>query len=138
MTATLFFNGPILSMDDYNSEPEAVLIVGDSIAAVGDEAGLRAKMPDGTELYDLMGQALLPAFLDPHGHFPDPGFIALFRVDLSSPPRGNCVIWPPLLSALGKERDQRRRASGSWVFSSTTQPLLKGECLQETSLIVSQ
>lgn len=114
MTATLFINGPILSMDDNNSEPEAVLIVGNLIAAVGDEASLRAKMPDGTKLHDLKGQALIPAFLDTHGHFPDPGFIALFRVDLSSPPRGNCVDMTTALERLGEKA--RSTPKGEWVM----------------------
>jgi predicted amidohydrolase YtcJ len=114
MTTTLFFNGPILTMDASNSEPEAVMIEGDRICAVGDEAKLRAEMPIGTILHDLKGQALLPAFLDPHGHFPDPGFIALFRVDLASPPRGDCVDMAAALSRLSDKAVSTPK--GEWVM----------------------
>lgn len=100
MTSTLYFNGPILTMDANNSRPEAVLTTGRTIRAVGRESILRAQMPEDTRLHDLQGQTLIPAFIDPHGHFPDPGFIALFRVDLASPPRGDCTNMAMVLDRL--------------------------------------
>lgn len=114
MPATLYFNGTILTMDAANSQPEAVLTEGGTIRAVGAEAALRSQMPEATQLHDLQGQTLIPAFIDPHGHFPDPGFIALFRVDLASPPRGDCTDMAMALDRL------RAKASttpnGEWVM----------------------
>lgn len=110
----LYFNGTILTMDAANTQVQAVLTVGQTILAVGDETALRAEMPQGTQLYDLQGRTLVPAFIDPHGHFPDPGFIALYRVDLAAPPRGDCVDMAMALDRL------RTRASntpkGEWVM----------------------
>lgn len=114
MPATLYFNGPVLTMDAENSQPEAVLTDGGTIRAVGREAALRAQMPKGTRLHDLQGQTLIPAFIDPHGHFPDPGFIALFRVDLASPPRGDCTDM-----AMALERLRAKAVAtptGEWVM----------------------
>ncbi|MFV1465659.1 MULTISPECIES: amidohydrolase [unclassified Phaeobacter] len=114
MTATLYSNGIILTMDAENSQPEAVLTEGGLIRAVGDETVLRAQMPGGTRLHDLQGQTLIPAFIDPHGHFPDPGFIALFRVDLASPPRGDCIDMATALHRLrAKAADTPK---GEWVM----------------------
>ena len=77
MGQTLYFNGTILTMEEDLPEVGAVLTEGDRILAVGDEALLRAEMAAGEEV-DLRGQTMIPAFIDPHGHFPDPGFIQLF------------------------------------------------------------
>ena len=114
MATKLYFNGQILTMDATNSVPEAVLTSGDQITAVGGMAELRAEMPAGTEMVDLEGQTMIPAFIDPHGHFPDPGFIRLFRVDLASAPRGDCHDIAMVLDRL-KERVARTPA-GEWVM----------------------
>ncbi len=101
-------------MDADNSRPEAVLVRGDVIVAVGDEATLRRQMSSDAGACDLAGQTLVPAFIDPHGHFPDPGFIQLFRVDLASPPRGACV---DMEQALEKLRCRAKETpEGDWVM----------------------
>ncbi|MGB7322175.1 MAG: amidohydrolase, partial [Albidovulum sp.] len=102
-TASLYFNGPILTMDPHDTVAEAVLTIGEKIAAVGALSDLRAQMPADTTLVDLAGKTMIPAFIDPHGHFPDPGFIRLFRVDLSSPPRGGCADLATALKRLGEK-----------------------------------
>lgn len=88
--ATIYFNGTILTMDGEDSIAEAVGTVGEKIEAVGSPDSVKNALPADAELFDLEGKTLIPAFIDPHGHFPDSGFIELFRVDLSSPPRGQC------------------------------------------------
>ncbi|MEP4198045.1 MAG: amidohydrolase [Aliishimia sp.] len=87
----LYHGGVILTMDAQNTAPEAVLTIGDKIKAVGAVSQMRKQMPPATVEVDLDGLTMIPAFIDPHGHFPDPGFIELFRVDLSSGARGDCV-----------------------------------------------
>ncbi|MGJ5620147.1 amidohydrolase [Sulfitobacter sp. MF3-043] len=123
MTASiLFHNGPILTMDDQNSVAGAVLTIGDRIARVGRWEDLRQQAADGTEEVDLQGQTMIPAFIDPHGHFPDPGFITLFRVDLSSGLRGDCADIPTALARLAAKAAQTPK--GEWVmgvlFDNTT------------------
>ncbi|SLN75608.1 amidohydrolase [Ruegeria meonggei] len=114
MPSTLYFNGTILTMDAQNSSPEAVLTEGNRIQAVGAEADLRARMPADAQERDLQGCTLMPAFIDPHGHFPDPGFIRLFRVDLSSPPLGDCR---QMAQALDRLREKvRATPEGEWVM----------------------
>ena len=114
MAHILYFNGPILSMDKNNSQPEAVLTQNDRIEAVGNERDLRAIMPADTIEHDLNNQCLIPAFIDPHGHFPDSGFIKLFRVDVSAPPRGDC---PDIATVLHRIRDKvDHTPKGEWVM----------------------
>lgn len=89
-TSTLYFNGTILTMDGDDAIVEAVGTVGEKIVAVGSLDAVRQALPAHAVPFDLEGGTLIPAFIDPHGHFPDSGFIDLFRVDLSPPPRGQC------------------------------------------------
>ncbi|WP_306116049.1 MULTISPECIES: amidohydrolase [unclassified Roseovarius] len=111
---TLYFNGTILTMEADRPDVEAVLTRGAHILAMGDETALRAQMTGTAEEIDLGGQTMIPAFIDPHGHFPDPGFIRLFRVDLAPPPRGDCV---DMATALARLRDKAAQIpKGEWVM----------------------
>ncbi len=111
---TLYFNGTILTMDDSRPTVRAVLTQDDRILAVGDETDLRQQADTDATDFDLQGHTMLPAFIDPHGHFPDPGFIQLFRVDLAAPPRGDCAT---LAVALQRLRDKAAQTpKGDWVM----------------------
>ena len=87
--AKLYHGGPILTMDAERRIAQALAVDGDRIAAVGSEAELQAWANDaGAEIIDLEGRALVPGFIDAHGHFPGAGLDAVF-VDLNSPPIGS-------------------------------------------------
>ena len=66
MRRVIYHDGPLLTMEG-GPAPEALLAAGGTIEALGPLAELRARAPE-AELRDLEGQALLPAFLDPHSH----------------------------------------------------------------------
>ena len=114
MIQTLYFNGNILTMDDQNSVAEAVLTQDETIVSSGREADLRAMLAEDAIQVDLQGKTMMPAFIDPHGHFPDPGFIRLFRVDLASAPRGDCPDMATALDRLRAKADET--AAGEWVM----------------------
>ena len=63
---SLFLNGTIITMD--GPDAEAVLVEDGDILAVGDADALRIENPD-AEVHDLEGRALMPGFVDAHGHF---------------------------------------------------------------------
>ena len=73
-----FINGDILSME--GDAIEAVIIEGDRIKRVGPLS--MVKRIKETEIVDLKGRFLAPAFIDSHIHFVDVG-LNLTRVDLS-------------------------------------------------------
>ena len=79
---------------------EALLVVGDRIAAVGSEAAVRAASNRGIREVDLMGRALLPGFIDAHGHFPGAGIFEVYA-DLNSPPIGHIEDLGDLAAQLG-------------------------------------
>jgi predicted amidohydrolase YtcJ len=111
---TLYFNGTILTMEETHPEAEAVLTQGERIQAVGSEADLRQQSGPDVAEFDLRGRTMLPAFIDPHGHFPDPGFIQLFRVDLAAPPRGDCMNMDVALERLRSKAAETPK--GDWVM----------------------
>lgn len=110
----LYCNGTILTMDENAPRAEAVLTQHDRILAVGSEADVRSQAIGNLTEFDLQGRTMMPAFIDPHGHFPDPGFIKLFRVDLAAPPRGDCA---DMATALQRLKDKAARVpKGEWVM----------------------
>lgn len=64
----VYAGGPILTMDDARPRAQAVAVRGGRILAVGDRDEVLAKAGRGARLVDLDGRALLPGFVDPHGH----------------------------------------------------------------------
>ncbi|AFO93456.1 amidohydrolase (plasmid) [Phaeobacter inhibens] len=114
--STLYFNGTIQTMDAQNTVVEAVLTLDEKITSVGTEADLRVQMPKDTTLVDLQGQTMIPAFIDPHGHFPDSGFVRLFRVELSPPPLGDCTTIAIALARLAS--CAAKTPKGEWVMGA--------------------
>jgi predicted amidohydrolase YtcJ len=64
----IYAGGPILTMTDARPVAEAVAVRGGRILAVGSRAEVEATRGPGTRSVDLGGRALLPGFVDPHGH----------------------------------------------------------------------
>ncbi|MGB3147731.1 MAG: amidohydrolase [Paracoccaceae bacterium] len=115
MSSKIFTGGPILTLDDRNSTPEAVGISADRIVAVGALADVRQALPGASEV-DLAGRTLMPAFIDPHGHFPDSAFVTLLRADLASPPRGACRSLADVFDRLRAKIAET--PEGGWVMGA--------------------
>lgn len=114
--STIFFNGTILTLDEQNSTVEAVGVYDDRIVATGSYDDVLGQLPVDCAKRDLMGQTLIPAFIDPHGHFPDSGFVAKFRADLSAPPRGTCRSLKDIFFRLKEKVTQT--PDGEWVMGA--------------------
>lgn len=81
-TATLLFlDGPILTMDKACPVTDALAVVGNRVAALGEEAR-RMEGPH-TRVVRLGPRALLPGFVDAHNHFVSYG-LRLMRLDLAA------------------------------------------------------
>jgi len=84
----IWSGGPILTMNDAAMRAEAVAEQDGRIIAVGSsEAVMQLRGPD-TQLIDLNGRALLPGFVDAHGHVMMGGLQAL-SANLLAPPDGD-------------------------------------------------
>ena len=120
----IFTNGTIFTMDSQNPIVEAVGVKDGLIKCAGSLDQVCSVMPDNSVTVDLELQTMLPSFIDPHGHFPDTGFIELFRADLTSPPRGKCNCLDEIFSQLREKAVQTPK--GEWVM---------GAGLDETALV---
>lgn len=107
----LYVNGVVITMDASNTVAEAVLVRAGQIEAVGSSEDLVSRIDDDTVVVDLRGRALMPGFIDAHGHFPGSGQ-TVFSVDLNSPPIGRVTDMEGLLGSLSAFAMQRR---DGWV-----------------------
>ncbi len=120
----VYRGGPILTMDADDRLVEALGTDGDRIAIVGSEAEVRAWGGSGARVVDLQGAALLPGFVDAHGHFPGEGIYAVVE-DLNSPPIGTVERIDEIV-----ERMRTRAAeapAGEWVLGMSYDDTLLAE-----------
>lgn len=66
---TIFYGGPILTVNEKNEEVQALAVQGGKIVAVGSkDAVTKDWKASTTKLIDLKGQTLMPGFVEPHIH----------------------------------------------------------------------
>jgi predicted amidohydrolase YtcJ len=65
---TIYHGGAILTMHDVEPRAEAVAVLADRILAVGSSSSVMRFNGPGTRVVDLAGKAMLPGFVDAHGH----------------------------------------------------------------------
>ena len=68
MKKTIYFNGKIITVNENNDVAEAVLVEDGKISKVGTNEEVLQLKSDDVEVIDLDGKAMLPGFIDPHGH----------------------------------------------------------------------
>ncbi len=109
----IYLNGTVITMDARQSEAQAVAVRGDTIVAVGDNNAIEDLAGPDTDRIDLDGATLLPGFYAAHDHFPGSGVVALFRVDLNSPPIGEINTMDELVARLAARANETPK--GEWV-----------------------
>ena len=110
---TVYLNSTVVTMDAAATEAQAVAVHGGKIVAVGDNATIEAMAGPETKRVDLDGAVLLPGFYAAHDHFPGSGRVALFSVDLNSPPIGGIETMDELVEALAAKAADT--PNGEWV-----------------------
>lgn len=83
----IWTGGPIITMNDAAMRADAVAIKDGKILAVGSKDDVLRTKGDKTEVIDLGGRALLPGFVDAHGHVMMGGLQAL-SANMLAPPDG--------------------------------------------------
>lgn len=78
----IYYGGKILTMEDANIYSEAILVKKGIVTKVGNFDEVKKAASKKTELVDLKGKCLMPAFIDPHSHIVLNGQMAMFA-DLS-------------------------------------------------------
>ena len=114
---TIYWNGPIITMDDENPTTEAVAVGDGRIVAVGTTATVNRWQGDKTIVVDLEGNTLSPGFIDGHAHVAQFGMQAV-GANLLAPPDGNVENIDQLVAALRAFADGDELDRTGWVFGS--------------------
>ena len=113
-SADLIFVGDnIITMDD--NVASAVAVIGDRISAVGSREEILAMRDETTQFVDLGARALLPGFIDAHGHF---GGVATYSalLDLYSPPVGAMENIDDIVAAIRNWIEVNNVPAGDLVY----------------------
>ncbi len=110
----VFLGDHILTVDPATEGARGVAIRGDSIAAVGSRAEISRSIGPATRVVELGDRALVPGFIDAHGHL---GLVMLVvdYLNASSPPVGPMRSIEDIVAALRLRIDERRPAAGELV-----------------------
>jgi hypothetical protein len=85
---TIYFGGPIVTVNDRQPTAEAVAVKGGKIVAVGSRSAVeKAQKGRKTVMVDLGGRTMIPGFIDAHGHMWGTGVQAV-AANLLPPPDG--------------------------------------------------
>lgn len=120
----VYRGGPVITMDPERRVVEALGVDGNRIAAVGTEEEVMAWAKGDAEIVELDGKALLPGFIDAHGHFPGEGVYAVLA-DLNSPPIGEMETIEDIVKQM-QERATDTPA-GEWVIGMSYDDTLLAE-----------
>lgn len=111
----IFRGGAIVTVEEGQPVAEALAIGGGRILAVGTEAEVMALATPETVIHDLEGAAVLPGFVDSHGHFMNaPQIVAWANV--SGPPVGPATSIAEVLAELKAHAERRAIPEGDWVI----------------------
>jgi hypothetical protein len=106
----LYVNGRVRTMDDTRPLAEVVAVRDGRILAVGGPELADALRGPATRVVDLAGRALLPGFVDSHGHVVNVGFQAA-SANLLPPPDGRGTTINELIGIA----NEWGRANAEWV-----------------------
>lgn len=108
----VFLGNNIITMD--GTEPTAVAVRGETILATGSEQEIMPLVDSATRVVELGNRALLPGFIDAHGHFSAVARNAEL-LDLSPPPVGQIETIDDIVSAIRSFIERRQIAPGDSV-----------------------
>ncbi len=104
---TLYVNGNIVTLDAANRVVTTLMVRDGKVLSVGSEAASR-----NARKIDLRGRTLLPGLYAAHDHFPSWGSVALFEVDLNSPPVGKIETMADLIAVPRASARSKLRSGG--------------------------
>ena len=112
----ILFGGPIITMEDSCPRAEAIAIGEGRILAVGTLAEVMSHAGSSTRQIDLQGHALLPGFIDAHGHFANALQVVTWA-NIQRPPAGPVTDIASLQQVLHDHVVRYPVANGEWVIA---------------------
>ncbi len=111
----IFIGENIVAVDAEFDNANAVAVRGEQIVAVGYRDTVLSYRGQETRIVDLRDRALVPGFIDAHGHITGVARAVDF-VNLSSPPVGPVEDIDDLVRELSEYIEQARPKPGTWVL----------------------
>ena len=112
----IFHGGSILTMaGDKPAYVDALAVKDGRIVFAGDRDQALALKSDATRVVDLAGKALLPAFIDAHGHYINSLLVAN-QAKLYAPPSGPGKDVPSIIAELKKFASERNIPKGELIM----------------------
>lgn len=105
----------IITLDPTGTPVTAVAVSGETIVATGDAAAIEPYRGETTRVIELGEQALIPGFIDAHGHMP---YVArlIELIDLASPPVGAVENIDDIVALVRQRIADDDIATGTWVL----------------------
>lgn len=127
----IFLGENIITVDESSQGATAVAVKGRDILYVGDrESALKHRASD-TRMIDLGQHALLPGFLDTHGHVATQSKLLNFA-NLAPPPVGKVGSFADLGNELRRQITEQEIPAGQWVIGFGYDDSLLAERLHPT------
>ena len=128
---TIFLGDNIVTMDPERPSVEAVAVRGETITAAGALDDVMALRGESTRVVELGERALLPGFIDAHGHFMGAGR-ALDELSLHAPPVGDVTNIDELVAKIRRWIDEKEIPADETVFGNGYDDSLLAEGLHPT------
>ncbi len=111
---TIYLGANIVTMDVGVKDAQGVAVANGKIIAVGTQSDILRHKGEKSEVMELGNNALLPGFIDAHGHFTFQAML-LSAVNLSSPPVGEVMNIEDLKDALKSHIAAKSIPKGQWI-----------------------
>ena len=111
----VIYGSHIHTVDETNADAEAVAVRGEEIVAVGSRSEVEALVGDATRVIELGDRALVPGFIDAHGHLA----MVMQMIDLlnaSSPPVGPMTSVDDIVAAFKARIEENAIPAGEFVM----------------------
>jgi predicted amidohydrolase YtcJ len=112
----IYHNGTVITLDDSNPKAEAVAVIGDRIAATGDNTFIRQMAGSTTKVIDLEGKTMTPGFIEPHVHSLMYPMYFIQAVNILCKPHGSIDTMQGLIEALKEKAAVTPK--GDWITGS--------------------
>lgn len=132
----IYVGGDIVTVNDALPTAEALAVKNGKIVAVGTRDALEKEHKGKTtQIVDLHGKTMLPAFIDAHGHYISALTVAN-QVNAYAPPAGPGIDADAIVKALLKFKDERKIAPGELIqaYGYDENVMPKGELLNRDHL----
>jgi len=110
----IFLGKHIITVDEDTQDATAVATKGQHILYVGDQESALKHQASGTRIIKLGQNALLPAFIDAHGHAASQGKLLTFA-NLAPPPVGAVNDFADMARELRQQVVEMEISAGQWV-----------------------